>query len=173
MEDTEGKKICFVDRDGTINVNTGYPHKIADLTLLDGAGAGIALLNRNGFRVVVVTNQSGIGRGYFQEEQLLQFNREMAERLSKQGATIDDWRYCPHHPADNCTCRKPKTGMVVDILEGSGTFYMIGDSKSDMLFAQNIGAKGFWIGASRKELPSGCFAVQSLLEAAQQIVGSD
>ena len=167
---TKGNKICFVDRDGTINVNTGYPHKISDLALLPGVCTGIALLNRSGFQVVVVTNQSGIGRGYFPVEQLMRFNQELADRLKKQGAVVNDWRYCPHHPDDDCACRKPKIGMVLDFLDEDSEFYMIGDSKSDMIFAQNIGAKGFWIGVAQEECISGSFAVQSLLEAVHSIV---
>ena len=105
-------RALFIDRDGTINKDCPYCIDPDDLVIYDDTVRLMKQYKKNGYLIIVVTNQSGIARGYFSEEQLKQFNDRMTEELFKRGVEIDDIYYCPHHPDDNCNCRKPKTGMV-------------------------------------------------------------
>jgi len=105
-------RALFIDRDGTINKDCPYCIDPDDLVLYDDTVRLMKQYKKNGYLIIVVTNQSGIARGYFSEEQLKLFNDRMTEELFKRGVEIDDIYYCPHHPDDNCNCRKPKTGMV-------------------------------------------------------------
>lgn len=145
-------KAVFLDRDGTINKEVGYLSTVEDLVLIERAGSAIRLLNQSGYKVVVVTNQSGVARGLFNEADVCTINKEIARRLLVEGAVIDRWYYCPHHPTEGigalrleCTCRKPLPGMLqrardelkVDLSES----FVIGDSARDMGLAWNVGAR--------------------------------
>lgn len=163
--------ICFLDRDGTINVNTGYAHRCDELELLPNAAAGIRLLNDNHIAVVVVTNQSGVGRGYFEEADVKRFHQCLQADLSQQSAHIDAWRFCPHHPDDGCVCRKPATGMIDDLLGlGFEHMFFVGDSLSDMHCAENAGLTAIAIANTAAERYPGAIPVSDLLEAAQFIL---
>ncbi len=136
-------KAVFLDRDGTINKDVPYCASPEELCIYSEVPEGICLLKNSGFKIVVVTNQSGIARGYFTEETLKEIHNSMYHQLSQQGAVIDAVYHCPHHPDDNCDCRKPKTGMIKKAekdfnieLEGS---FMIGDSEGDILLGKNTG----------------------------------
>lgn len=137
-------RALFIDRDGTINRDCPYCSDPDDLVIYDDAVRLIKQYKSNGYLVIVITNQSGIARGYFTEEQLNKFNRKMVEELSRRGAQIDDIYYCPHHPDDNCDCRKPRTGLVNravkdhDILLSQSI--MVGDrDDTDGELARNLG----------------------------------
>lgn len=106
------RKALFIDRDGTINYDAGYAHLISNLKIYPDAPTLIKRYKRQGYLVIVITNQPGIGRGYFTEAQMKKFNAEINRRLKKVGAGIDAFYWCPHRPADNCDCRKPRTAMV-------------------------------------------------------------
>jgi D-glycero-D-manno-heptose 1,7-bisphosphate phosphatase len=140
-------KLCrrpavFLDRDGTLNEDTGYVHRIADFRWLPGAVNAVRRLNDAGYYVFVVTNQSGVARGRYDETAVDNLHGWMNEELRAAGAHIDDMRYCPHHPQASvaayrtaCSCRKPAAGMLLDLLdcwpvirEGS---IMIGDKETD------------------------------------------
>ena len=163
--------ICFLDRDGTINVNTGYAHRVTELELLPNAAAGIRLLNAHQVAVVVVTNQSGVGRGYFDESAVKAFHHHMETKLMEQNAKIDGWRYCPHHPMDGCGCRKPKTGMIDDILGlHQEHLFFVGDTLSDMLCAEAAGAVPIALSNTEAESFAKAINVGDLLEAAQFII---
>src|SRR5215813_7841843 len=132
----------FLDRDGTLNRDTGHVHRIADFRWLPGAVNAIRRLNGCGYFVFVVTNQSGVARGLYDETAILKLHGWMNEELRVAGARIDDMRYCPHHPQGSiaayrtvCSCRKPAAGMLLDLMnvwpvirEAS---IMIGDKESD------------------------------------------
>lgn len=111
------KKTVFLDRDGTINEEVSYLHKAEDFRFLPGVVEGMKLLYEQGFQLVVITNQAGIGRGYYTEEDAEQLHRYMREKLRKQGILLQGIYYCPHHleglPPYNmdCSCRKPKAGL--------------------------------------------------------------
>jgi len=143
----------FVDRDGTINEQMGYINHPSRFVLLPGVAEAIRLLNENHFFVIVVSNQSGVARGYFPESLVLRINELMVEQLSKQGARLDAIFYCPHHPsgvvseyAVTCDCRKPGTGLIeracgqlpIDIQRS----YVIGDTCSDLEMAEHAGMPG-------------------------------
>ena len=113
-------RAVFLDRDGTINVEKEYLHRPEDLELIEGAAKAIAQLNRAGFLVIVVTNQSGVARGYFSVEDVNRLHQAMQQKLADQGARIDAFYLCPHHPDNgldafriDCDCRKGKPGMLV------------------------------------------------------------
>ena len=113
-------RVIFLDRDGTINEEVEYLHRPEDLRLLPGVGEAIRRLREHGFAVVVVTNQAGVARGYYEEEDVIVLHDFMNEQLKEQGACIDHFFYCPHHPVHGignygvaCHCRTPETGMLL------------------------------------------------------------
>ena len=104
-------RAVFLDRDGTIARDVPYCSRPEDLELLPGVGEAIRLLNEHGFMVVIITNQSGIARGYFTEEMLERIHQKLKNDLAKSGAHVDAIYYCPHHPGEGCDCRKPKPAL--------------------------------------------------------------
>ncbi len=138
-------RAVFVDRDGTINRDVPYCSRPDDFELLPTVARGIRLLNERGFRVVVVTNQSGIARGYFTQGMLALIHQKMQGDLAKDRAFIDAIYYCPHHPDEGCQCRKPNTGLFhkaaselnIDLSHS----YVIGDRHSDVVAARKVGCK--------------------------------
>lgn len=140
----------FLDRDGTINEQMGYINHISRFHLLPDAAKAIKLLNDNNIPVVVVSNQSGLARGYFPEELLDEVHARMNELLAREGAAIDGLYVCPHHPEAkqekyrrDCNCRKPKTGMLLQAakelnLDLAGSF-LVGDRWSDLKCARQAG----------------------------------
>lgn len=102
----------FLDRDGVICEDVHYMSSPEQFRLLPKVAEGIKLLNENGVKVIVATNQSGIARGYLTERDLRRIHKRMIKELERRGAHIDAIYYCPHHPNDNCECRKPKPGML-------------------------------------------------------------
>lgn len=139
------KTAVFLDRDGTINVDTGYLSNPDELTLIEGSSEAVKKLNGYGLKVIVVSNQSGAGRGYFTASDIASVNARLAELLEKDGARIDGAYYCPHRPDEDCPCRKPRPGMVlkaaVEHGVDPGVSYVVGDKASDVELARNTGAK--------------------------------
>ena len=140
------KRAVFLDRDGVIvHDPPHYAHRLDQLKLIPGYASAIRLLNEYDFKVIVVSNQSGIGRGYYTEEDVISFNLAMKIMLEKEGARIDDICYCPHHPDANCRCRKPKIGMLkraekkwtVNLRQS----FMVGDKQSDIEAGKRAGCK--------------------------------
>jgi D-glycero-D-manno-heptose 1,7-bisphosphate phosphatase len=136
------KRAIFLDRDGTINVEKEYLFQIADFEFIPGVPEAIRMINEAGFLVIVVTNQSGVARGYYCEEDVEVLHRHIASELQRAGAHVDGWLYCPHHPSGRgsyalpCDCRKPLPGMLQEAarrydidLENS---IMIGDKLADV-----------------------------------------
>ncbi len=140
------KPAVFIDRDGTINEQMGYINHITRFRLLPKVGEAIRLLNKNGYLVIVITNQSGVSRGYFPIELLYQVHDYMKELLRKHGAHVDAIYFCPHAPEEGCNCRKPNTGMIekacrefpIDLSKS----YLIGDMCTDIELAEKAGIKG-------------------------------
>jgi D-glycero-D-manno-heptose 1,7-bisphosphate phosphatase len=129
-------KAVFLDRDGTINEEVSYLSKIEQLKIIPRAAQAIRLLNDNGFKVIIVTNQSGVARNYFSEDALKQINKHLMAELSKEGGEIHAAYYCPHHPDAGCVCRKPNIGNIElarqeHDLDLSGS-YFVGDTMRDM-----------------------------------------
>ncbi len=144
-----GHKAVFIDRDDTINRDVPYCRRVEDFELLPTVGTGISWLNREGFKVVVITNQSGIARGYFTEEVLGKIHRKMVDDLAKYGARVDAIYYCPHHPDENCECRKPKPKLayqaIKDLQIDPKRSYVIGDRLMDVELARTLGCKSVMV----------------------------
>lgn len=140
------RPVVFLDRDGTINEDVGYLSDPDGLVLIPGSAGAVRRLNEAGVTVVVVSNQSGVGRGYYTDTDVEAVNRRLVLLLGEAGASVDALYWCSHHPDQGCECRKPGTGLVaraVDELQidvaGS---YVVGDKVSDLELAANIGARG-------------------------------
>ena len=104
-------KAVFLDRDGTINVDYGYVHEPEKFELLPGVEEGLRRLQEKGYLLIIVTNQSGIGRGYFTEQAYIEFQNYIDNYFKDKGIIITAQYYCPHIDTDNCSCRKPQTGL--------------------------------------------------------------
>ncbi|NDV24911.1 D-glycero-beta-D-manno-heptose 1,7-bisphosphate 7-phosphatase [Desulfovibrio sp. JC022] len=146
------KPALFLDRDGVINVNHGYVHKIDDLTWCNGAREAIKAANDRGWLVLVLTNQAGIGRGYYDHGAFHVFMDYMRAELAVLGAHIDGVYYCPHHPTEavgeylkQCDCRKPEPGMLKRAIEewdiNLEQSVLIGDSESDLIAGERAGVR--------------------------------
>jgi D-glycero-D-manno-heptose 1,7-bisphosphate phosphatase len=191
MEKTR-RPAVFLDRDGTVNEQMGYINHASRFRLLENAAAGIRLLNRAGLPVVVVSNQSGVARGYFPAGLVDEVNRRMEEMLAAAGARLDGIYYCPHHPearvpgfAADCDCRKPRPGLLLraaaDLDLDLGRSFVIGDRWSDLETAAAVGAAGILVltGYGRGELEyiapgrelQPDHVAEDLLAAAQWIIG--
>jgi len=135
----------FLDRDGTIAEEVGYLNHASRFRMFPFVAAAIHRLNEAGLPVIVVTNQSGVGRGYFPESLVHTVNELMTQQLAEKGAAIDAIYYCPHISAENCSCRKPRTGMLdcaalehaLDLQRS----FVVGDRYGDMELARNAGAR--------------------------------
>jgi histidinol-phosphate phosphatase family protein len=146
---SELRPAAFLDRDGTINVDTGYIAKPEDVVLLDGAAAAIARLNAAQVPVIVITNQSGIGRGFYTEKDFAAVERRLAELLAGRGARIDATYVCPHAPDAGCECRKPGTllhrrAAIEHQLDLTRSWF-IGDRLRDIEPAKPLGGHGLLV----------------------------
>lgn len=144
----------FFDRDGVLNVDHGYTYRQEDFTWMPGAIEAIKYCNEQGYLVVVITNQSGIARGYYAEADVKTLHEYMVSELKTHGAYIDAFYYCPHYPESKleqyrktCTCRKPAPGMITQAMAewpiDKAHSVVIGDKPSDVTAAQAAGLKGF------------------------------
>ena len=153
------QKVVFLDRDGTMNVEVNYLHRPEDLVLIPGCAEAVRLLNEAGYRVIVVTNQAGVARGYYKEEDVDILHAYLNGLLKKEGAHVDAFYYCPHHPEHGigeykrkCHCRKPGTGMFEqaegDMPDGidKEKSFMIGDKLLDTEAGRNFGVTGILVG---------------------------
>ena len=186
-----GHRAVFLDRDGTICEEVGYLDSIEQLRLIPGSAAAIRLLNERGLKAVVVTNQSGVARGFFSELRLQEVHEELERLLRLEGAYLDGIYYCPHHPSDGnepylgvCDCRKPASGLLVRAAADLGldlrASYVIGDHHSDVECAQRAGAKGILVltghgqnsQAETKSWPSPpAYIAPDLYAAVQWVIG--
>lgn len=151
-----GRPAVFLDRDGTINEEVKYLGSPHQLRLIPGAAQAVARLNQAGIPVIVVTNQSGIARGYYTEDDVQQVHAYLDKLLADHGASVDAYYYCPHHPGAivkkylvDCECRKPRTGMLSAAAAQENVSlahaYMVGDKRSDLRAAVNAGARGILV----------------------------
>ena len=148
---------AFLDRDGVLNVDHGYVHRPRQLTWIPGAVDAVKCLNDRGYYVFVITNQAGVARGYFTEEDVNRFHAHLAGELRGAGASIDDFRFCPHHPEATvmhyrtaCHWRKPQPGMILDLMQHWPVVvdrsFVIGDRSSDIQAASAAGIRGYRFG---------------------------
>jgi len=173
------KRAVFLDRDGTIARDVHYCRRVEDFEILPTVPQAIRQLNECGFEVVVVTNQSGVARGYFTEETLLQIHQHMRQELAEYGARVDAIYYCPHHPDDMCDCAKPRPGLLLRAAEELGIdlrrSFMIGDAVRDIEAGKTAGCRTVLIADgldARRELTNPPdYVAGSMLEVAQWVVG--
>ncbi len=188
-----GRTAVFLDRDGTINEQMGYINHVSRFHLLEQAAEAIRLLNERGVPVVVVTNQSGLARGYFPARVLDDVHRKMAQQLAEAGARVDAVYVCPHHPEAReeryrraCDCRKPGIGLFRqaerDLDLDLRRSFVVGDRWSDLKAAAACGATGVlvltgygrgdheYIGPREKVQPE--YVAEDLLDAVRWILES-
>ncbi len=131
----------FLDRDGIINVDHGYVYKIEDFEFTEGIVELLQLFTKHGYLLFIVTNQSGIGRGYYSENDFSTLTEWMIKEFKNNHITIEEVYHCPHIPKDECHCRKPQTGMIEKALKtyniDLSKSWMIGDKQSDIDLAHN------------------------------------
>ena len=139
----------FLDRDGTIAKDVHYCRRVEDFEILPRVPEAIRLLNQEGYKVVVITNQSGIARGYFTQETLSCIHERMTVELRKHHAFIDAVYVCPHHPDECCQCRKPSPALLTkaanDIDLALDRSYMIGDNPKDIEAGKAAGCRTVWL----------------------------
>ncbi|RMF98733.1 MAG: HAD family hydrolase [Acidobacteria bacterium] len=150
------KKAIFLDRDGTLIEEIGFLHRIEDLKLFSFTDEALSILKKAGFLLIVITNQSGIGRGFFSEAEMHQIHVQIQKELNNK---IDAFYFCPHLPQENCNCRKPKTGMiekaVADFNVNKTESWIVGDKQSDIELGFNACTKTAMVltGYGVSELP--------------------
>ena len=164
----------FLDRDGTIIGDKGFLNDIREIEVLPGVVDALRLLRENGFATVIVSNQSGVARGYFDEDAVRAVNGEIARRLANDGVAIDAWYWCPHYDED-CECRKPAPGLVHRAVAEHGLTLeggaMVGDRGSDVALGHAVGIPGILLpGPYPYDGPEPDFRARTLLEAARWIV---
>lgn len=148
------KKAVFFDRDGVLNVDSGYLHSMDQLQWIDGARETIAWLTGEGWLTFVVTNQSGVARGYYSEQDVRNLHLEMNKAFKQYGGRITEFYYCPHLPGaivsrynKVCSCRKPAPGMILEAMQKYGLStercFLFGDGERDIEAAQRAGIRGF------------------------------
>lgn len=172
-------KAVFLDRDGCVTEDLGFVYKVEDFKFEKNAVEGLRLLRD--FRLIFITNQSGIGRGYFKFEDFLDYNSRVIEELKKCGISIEKTYVCPHRPEDNCECRKPKTKLIKDAEKDFsidlGRSFMIGDKKIDVEMGHNAGCKSILVltgnGMKEKENSEADYVAEDLLDAAEWIREND
>ncbi len=170
----------LLDRDGTIIVEKNYLSTAAGVELLPGAVEGLRILRRAGFGLIIITNQSGIGRGKLTPETLAEIHAELQRQLGAGGVQIDAFYHCPHLPDDNCACRKPKPLLALqaasDFGFDLGQSFVIGDKPADIALGTNCGARTILVrtGYGRDFEAGGLtadFIAEDLVEAARFVCG--
>ncbi len=183
-------KAVFLDRDGTINEDKDYLYRIEDFRFMPGVIEGLRLLQRAGYLLIIITNQSGIARGYYTEEDFFHLNHWMLKELGNKGIAIKKVYYCPHHPdaviskyRKLCICRKPSVGLfrqaVKDFDIDLSNSIAIGDKIRDCSICDHSSCRGYLVGVNEKtetinDVKSGKFHgvmyKDRLIEAARDIV---
>lgn len=170
-------RFVFLDRDGTLTRDAGYTHRLEDYALLPGVPEALARLAAAGFRLAVVTNQSGIGRGLFDEAAYRAFQRRLTEDLAGQGVRLEASFHCPHTPDAGCACRKPQPGLLLQARDALGAdlrrSWMVGDARRDVEAGLAAGCRAVWLHGddpAPEALPAGVLAARDLPDAAARIL---
>ncbi|MDO3379591.1 D-glycero-beta-D-manno-heptose 1,7-bisphosphate 7-phosphatase [Geoalkalibacter halelectricus] len=184
------RRAVFLDRDGTINVEKDYLFRSEDFEFIPGAPAAIARLNRAGFLVVVVTNQSGVARGFFDSEDVRRLHEHLQSELAAQGAAVDAFYLCPHHPEQglgpykiDCDCRKGHPGMLLQAAAEHGIdleqSFMVGDKMADVQAGRRAGCRpllvltGYGTEDAKKLQPGEAVVVADLAAAVDYILQAE
>lgn len=171
-------KAFFLDRDGVINFDSGYVHKKEDFEFLDGVFIACNIIKEHGYKIIIITNQAGIGRGYYSEDDFKLLNKWMVDVFVNEGIIIDDVYFCPHHPESatghyllDCECRKPQPGLILKALSehniSPDASVMVGDKVSDIEAAKRANIKSSFFVKSRYKADGVNKEYQSLLEVVQ------
>jgi len=171
-------KTIFLDRDGVINKEISYLHKIDEFVFIDGVFEACQNFNKLGYQIIIVTNQSGISRGYFSEKDFQTITNWMLHQFEINDVNILDVLHCPHSPESNCICRKPKPGMFIQAKKkhkiNMAESWMIGDSERDIRAASLAGIKNTIIVKSGHKLEEdsslAMFVLDSIINANQVII---
>ena len=185
------RKAVFLDRDGVLNQDfpPHYPHRLDQMIMIPGVDDAIKLLKDNDYFLAIISNQSGVARGYYEEKQISVFNDALLKEIRKKGGDIDAIYYCPHHPDAviekykiNCSCRKPKPGMI---LEAAKTFdidltssFFVGDKATDVETGRKAGVRsilvlsGQGIDEVSKVKPGDCLIAEDLYEAVTKYIAT-
>ena len=159
------KRALFLDRDGVINKDYGYVYKIEDFKFCKGIFDIVKFFKDRDYLIVVVTNQSGIGRGYYSKDDFLTLTKYMKDEFKKQRADIDEVYFCPHEPSSGCRCRKPNPQMVLDAKERFNidleNSWMVGDKQSDIDLAKNAGI-GISVAIGEKDIKGATYSFKSV-----------
>lgn len=162
-------KVIFLDRDGTIIVDYGYVHSPSQLLFITNAIDGLKILSEIGYKLIIVTNQSGIGRNKYTIKQYEEFNNYFITELLNCGIEISKVYYCPHTDEDNCDCRKPKIGLFEQAIKefdiDLNASFAIGDNERDLSICDNSNVKGILLGHRNDNY----FFANDLFDAATQI----
>lgn len=165
------RKAVFLDRDGTIIRDKNFLSSPDGIEILPGVPDALRQLKKAGFLLILITNQSGVGRGYFTIEIVDEIHKRLQELLKKEGAILDEIYRCPHHPDDHCECRKPRTKLFRDAIKkwdvDPSASYSIGDKESDLEAGKALGCQTIFIGP--QTVPAD-YHVPSLLDAAACIL---
>ncbi len=170
------KGAAFLDRDGVINEEVNYLHEPEKTELVPGVAEALNLIHEHGYLAVIVTNQSGIARGMYGEPEMHSVHAKIRELLAPDGADFDAVYFCPHPPAAECNCRKPKPGMLLKAAEDLGIdpaiSFMVGDRAGDIEAGIRAGCKTTYLVRSgygeetlKKDTPPGAVVVDNLLAA--------
>jgi D-glycero-D-manno-heptose 1,7-bisphosphate phosphatase len=182
------RKAVFLDRDGVLNQDPPhYAHRLDQMAMIPGVDIAVKLLKDRGYFLIIISNQSGVARGYYPEEQIAVFNEALLKEIRKAGGDIDAIYYCPHHPEAqlekyriDCTCRKPKPGMI---LEAAKTYdidinqsFFVGDKATDVETGKNAGIRTIIVLSGQgvdevKKIESGnCLIAADLLDAVNKFI---
>lgn len=169
-------KAVFLDRDGTINRDFGYVYQKEKLEFLPGVLEALKRIQEHGFKLIIITNQSGVGRGYFSLEQYKEFEIYLLEEMKKHGVIIDEVYFCPHDPEEECLCRKPLTGMFYQAAEDFKIdweqSYAIGDKERDLSICDKEKVRGI-LYSSQEIFEPNRVSIGSWKQIAEYILDTD
>lgn len=178
-------KAVFLDRDGVINVDKGFVHRIEDFEIYPNVFEALRKLQEKNFKLFIVTNQSGIAVGYYTEEDFLKLTEYMLDKFKREGIKIEKVYYCPHHEngvvekySFKCDCRKPESGMIRQAIEEFGVdpskSFLIGDKENDIKAAHKEGVKAALVktGQGLKYIndTSADFVAEDILDAVENFI---
>lgn len=169
------RRAVFLDRDGTIIEDAGYLSDARDVRLLPGALDALGALRNAGFALVLVSNQSGVGRGLISPTQLAEVHRRLEDELASGSVTLDSALYCTHKPTDGCDCRKPAPGMILEAASQIGieisASYLVGDRETDVLAGVAAGCRPILLGPDDPR-SAASYCAPDLLAAAEHILST-
>ncbi len=162
-------KALFIDRDGVINIEKNYLYRVEDFEFIDGVFEALKLAEQNGFLNIIITNQSGIARGYYSEQEYEALTEWMVSEFAKNGVKISKVYHCPHDEKSICECRKPRHGMILQAKEefdvDLANSWLIGDKESDILAGINAGIEHLVLARSGHKVDEGSTKAKFIVDS--------